>query len=514
MNFRSIPANVPGKAHKDKKVTGLTIDPSCSGDVLSHKISGDGPAGYRYSFQSLFRILITLFILLTLAVSCGDSQSTADNGWQQVPEILGRIVPPTFPERDFIITDYNAVGDGETDCTESFKQTIRACDEAGGGRVVVPKGVFLTGAIHLESNVNLHVTEDAIILFSTDTHKYLPVVYTRFEGVECMNYSPFIYAYEEKNIAITGSGTLDGQAGNDAWWPWKGQKEDGWESGNPDQDNDRDVLFRMAEEGVPVEQRVFGEGHYLRPSFIQPYKCSNILIDSVTIKRSPMWEIHPVLCENVTVTNVNVISHGPNNDGCNPESSKDVLIRNSYFDTGDDCIAIKSGRNADGRRLNVASENIVIQQCTMKDGHGGVVIGSEMTGGCRNVFVEDCIMDSPNLERALRIKTNSMRGGVVENIYMRDVTVGEVSDAVIRVNFNYGEGDVGPYLPVVRDIYVNNVTSDKSKYAISLAGYERSPVSNINLTNCGFNGVQKGNILKNYRDLNMENVYINGQLQE
>ncbi|MCK4819421.1 glycoside hydrolase family 28 protein, partial [bacterium] len=318
---------------------------------------------------------------------------------------------------------------------------------------------------------------------------------------------------EETNIAITGSGTIDGQAGTDVWWPWKGKKDDGWKTGGPNQNRDRAELFRMAEEGVAVEERIFGENHYLRPNFIQPYKCKNILIDSVTIKRSPMWEIHPVLCENVTVQNVKIISHGPNNDGCNPESSKNVLIRNSYFDTGDDCIAIKSGRNADGRRVNVASENIVIQGCTMKDGHGGVVIGSEMSGSCRNVFVEDCIMDSPDLDRALRIKTNSMRGGVVKNIYMRNVTVGEVSDAVIKINFNYGEGDVGQHVPVVRDIYVSNVTSRKSRYGISLVGYERSPVTNFNLDTCRFDGVQKGNMLRHYKSLNMKSVYINGQLQ-
>lgn len=417
-------------------------------------------------------------------------------------------MPPTFPDRDFLITDYGAVGDGQTDCTEAFKKAIAACNNAGGGRVVVPAGTFLTGAIHLKSNVNLHVTNNATILFSRDTKKFLPVVYTRFEGVELMNYSPFIYAYEQENIAITGSGTLDGQADDAGWWAWKGRR------GTPNGEADRLRLFEMAEQGVPVSERVFGEGAYLRPNFIQPYKCKNILIDSVTIKRSPMWEIHPVLCENVTVQNVTVITHGPNNDGCNPESSKNVLIKNCYFDTGDDCIAIKSGRNADGRRVDVASENIIVQGCTMKEGHGGVVIGSEMSGSVRNVFVEDCVMDSPNLERALRIKTNSMRGGVVEQIYMRNVQIGEVSDAVVRVNFNYGEGDTGPHTPIVRDIFLSNVTSKKSRYAIRLAGYERSPISNLHLENCRFDGVKDGNMLEHYAKLDMKEVYINGELQK
>lgn len=468
---------------------------------------------FRPYFNILLLAAATALLPLILVPSCAVSNSQTPAGWAQVPEIISQIVPPTFPSRDFFITDYNAVGDGQTDCTASFEQAIRACYESGGGRVVVPQGIFLTGAIHLKPNVNLHVTQNATILFSKDPQQYLPVVYTRFEGVECMNYSPLIYAYGVDNIAITGSGTLDGQAGEDAWWPWKGKTDSGWQEGKPNQNRDRSLLFQMAEDGVPVAERVFGENHYLRPNFIQFYKCRNILIDSVTIKRSPMWEIHPVLCENVIVQHVKITSHGPNNDGCNPESSRNVLIRNSYFDTGDDCIAIKSGRNTDGRRVNVASENIIVQGCTMKDGHGGVVIGSEMSGSCRNVFVEDCVMDSPNLERALRIKTNSIRGGVVENVYMRNVTVGEVSDAVIRINFHYEEGDAGSFTPAVRDIYVSHVTSRKSKYALFLAGYERSPVANFNLDNCRFDGVRDGNMLRHYEGLNMQDVYINGQLQ-
>jgi polygalacturonase len=434
-------------------------------------------------------------------------------GWDQVEKILSQIVPPKFPARDFNITAYGAIGDGKTDCTEAFRKAITACHEAGGGRVVVPAGTYLTGAIHLKSNVNLHVTQNAKILFSQDTKKYLPVVFTRFEGVELMNYSPFIYAYEQENIALTGSGAIDGNASNEAWWPWKGKKEYGWKAGEPNGDADVAKLFQMAEDGVPVRERVFGEGHYIRPNFIQPYKCKNVLIDSVTLKRSPMWEIHPVLCENVTVSNVTVITHGPNNDGCNPESSKNVLIKNCYFDTGDDCIAIKSGRNADGRRLNVPSENIVIQGCRMKDGHGGVVIGSEASGSVRNVFAEDCTMDSPNLERALRIKTNSRRGGVIENIFMRNVVVGEVSDAVIWADFFYGEGDAGTHLPTVRNIFVSNLTSKKSAYALFLKAYERAPIVNLSIENCRFEGVANGSVLSHYRELWMKNVYINGALQ-
>ena len=466
----------------------------------------------RYNLRHCVTGLLPALALVCLLFmpACQQAPST-DAVWRQVPEILAEIKPPVFPDQDFLITDFGGLANGETDNTEAIAKAIEACTNAGGGRVVVPEGVFLTGAIHLKSNVNLHISKNATLLFSTNTDKYLPVVFTRFEGTECYNYSAPIYAYEQENIAVTGSGVLDGQASTTAWWPWKGRQEYGWQEGEPRQQPDVNALVQMAEDNVPVEQRVFGKGHYLRPNFIQFYKCQNILIDSVTIKRSPMWEIHPVLCENVTVQNITVTSHGPNNDGCNPESSKNVLIQNCFFDTGDDCIAIKSGRNADGRRLNVPSENIVIRNCIMRDGHGGVVIGSEMSGGCRNVFAEDCVMDSPNLERALRIKTNSVRGGYVENIYMRNITVGQVSDAVIRIFFHYQEGDVGEFTPYVRNVYVENVTSQKSKYGLLLDGYERSPISNVNLINCSFENVAEGNVLNHVEDLTTHNFSVNGQ---
>ena len=446
---------------------------------------------------------------MSFILACTASQNDTQ-GWEKVPAILEQLVEPSFPEETFLLTDFGAKGDGRTDNTEVFRKTIDACFQAGGGSVLVPEGKYLTGAIHLKSNVRLVVGKQATILFSKDIRQYLPVVYTRFEGVECFNYSPFIYAFEQQNVAVVGEGTLDGQADEQTWWPWAKKKDHGWIESRPHQKNDRDRLFQMGEDNIPVTERVFGEGHYLRVNFIQFYHCKNILVEGITIKRSPMWEIHPVLCENITVRNVKIQTHGPNNDGCNPESCKNVLIENCYFDTGDDCIAIKSGRNGDGRRINIPSENILVRGCQMKDGHGGVVIGSEMTGGARNIFIEDCIMDSPNLDRALRIKTNSLRGGTVENIYMRDVEVGEVADAVVRIYFNYEKGDVGSFTPVVRNVFLNRVSSRKSRYAMLLEGYERSPISNVVLTNCDFNGVSKGNILKHVSGLRMKDVRING----
>ncbi len=431
--------------------------------------------------------------------------------WKTTEEIVKRIVPPTFPAQEFSILSYGAKNDGITDCTDAFAQAIAACNQAGGGKVIVPQGKFLTGSIHLRSNVNLHLEKNAVILFSTDPKKYLPLVYTRWEGVELMNYSPLIYAYEQENIAVTGEGVLDGQGANENWWSWKGNKDDGWKPGMPNQKKARTQLMEMAEKNVPVNERIFGEGHYLRPSFIQPYQCKNILISGVTFKDSPMWFIHPTLSENITIENVTVIGHGPNNDGCDPESSKDILIKGCKFDTGDDCIAIKSGRNTDGRRVNVPSENIIIQNCEMKDGHGGVVLGSEISGSVRNIFVEDCVMDSPNLDRALRFKTNSVRGGVIENFFARRITVGEVAEAVILVDFNYEEGDAGAFTPIMRNIKISDVTAKKGKYGLFLKGYERSPITNMRIENCRFENMKHENVIEHVKDLQLINVTINGK---
>lgn len=436
----------------------------------------------------------------------------AATGWDLVPSILARIVPPAFPARDFDIANYGAVGDGRADCTNAFRNAVAACRAAGGGRVLVPSGRFLTGPIHLASNVNLHVSEGGTVAFSQDAADYLPVVLSRFEGVEGMMYSPLIYALDCENVAVTGKGTLDGQADNAHWWPWKGAAASGWKTGDPRQNEARSRLFDMAERGVPVAQRVFGDGSWLRPSFIEPYRCRNVLIEGVRIVNSPMWEVHPVLSRNVTVRGVSISTHGPNNDGCNPESCRDVLIEGCFFDTGDDCIAIKSGRNADGRRLATPSENIIIRNCEMRDGHGGVTIGSEISGGVRNVFAERCRMDSPNLDRALRFKNNAARGGTLEHVYMRDVTVGQVADAVLSIDFHYEEGASGSFRPVVRDVEMRNVTSRKSDYAFYLRGLERGTIANIRVIDCAFDNVAKPNVVERVDGIVLRNTRINGTL--
>lgn len=424
-------------------------------------------------------------------------------GWDAVPAILARIRPPKFPARDFPITDFGARTGGDFDNTEAIRKAIEACNRAGGGRVVVPAGVFMTGAIHLKSNVNLHVSEGATLKFSTEPAKY-PLVFTRWEGTELMNYSPFIYAFEQQNIAVTGKGTLDGSASDDDWWKWARRQ------GSTPAPASMDVrrLREMGNSNVPVSERVFGQGHYLRPTFIEPYRSRNILIEGVTIINSPFWEVHPVLSQNITVRGLNIKSHGPNNDGCDPESSKDVLIEDCIFDTGDDCIAIKSGRDDDGRRVGVASENIIVRNCTMKDGHGGVVIGSEISGDCRNVFIEDCKMDSPNLDRALRFKSNAIRGGVLENVFMRNVEIGRVAEAVLTIDLLYDTGDKGPYKPIVRNVQIENVTSLSSPRVMWVVGFPGVIIDDIRFRNCTFRGVESAEVLNHAGTFSFENVTI------
>ena len=422
-------------------------------------------------------------------------------GWDALPSILARIKAPEFPDRDFSITDFGAKPGA--DASAAIAAAIAACTQAGGGRVVVPAGEWLTGAITLKSNVNLHVSQGATLKFSTNPADY-PTVFTRWEGVECMNYSSLIYAFGQENIAVTGEGTLDGQASDENWWAWTRRGPDRRAPATAD----RDALNDLGERGVPVEQRVFGAGHHLRPNFITTYRCKNILLEGVTIVRSPMWELHPTLSENITVRGVQIHSHGPNNDGCDPESSRDILIEHCVFDTGDDCIAIKSGRNNDGRRVNVPSENFVIRGCTMMDGHGGVVLGSECSGGIHNIFVEDCRMDSPNLDRALRLKSNARRGGVLENVFMRRVAVGRVSEAILTVDFQYEEGADGPEHPVARNIRLEQVTSTGSPRVLYLAGIPGGTIDGIRLSDCTFSGVSETELVEYAGAISFSNVTI------
>jgi polygalacturonase len=454
------------------------------------------------------RVCLIAMIFTSAALSVTAQQSTG-TVWKTTAEplkemelIRKQIKAPIFPARDFIITNYGAKGDGKTLNTEAFKKAIAACAKSGGGRVVVPLGNFFTGSIHLKSNVNLHLADSAKIIFSVDT-KHYPIVFGRWEGMELMNYSALIYAYGQKNIAITGKGTLDGNATYNDWYDWNNVKP-------RKQVKARDLLHVMNEKQIDPRKRIFGDGSFLRPNFIQLYKCDNILISDVKMINSPMWNVNPVLCENVTLKNMRIIAHGSNTDGINPESCKNVLISNCYFDTGDDCIAIKSGRDQDGRRIARPAENHIIENCEMKDGHGGVVIGSEISGGARNIFAINCIMDSPNLDRILRLKTSSSRGGTIENVFMKDIKVGAYADAAITCNMFYEKH--GEFMPVIRNIWVENVDVEKGgDYGIFVNAYKESPVQNLRIINCNIRGVKTPMKIDYVTGLKLENVKINGK---
>jgi len=414
--------------------------------------------------------------------------------WEQVPRILARIIPLRFPARDFVITRYGAVGDGQTDCSAAVARAIAACAAAGGGHVVVPAGEFLTGPVHLQSNVDLHLAaSNSVLKFSTNPGAYLPAVFTRFEGIECYNYSPLIYALGLQNVAVTGAGTLDGQADDTTWLAWKGRKG----GGEKTQTAARKRLDDMNNQDAPVAERRFGEGDYLRPDFIQFNRCRNVLIEGVKIRRSPMWEIHPLLCTNVTVRGVDIFSHGANNDGCDPECSRDVLIEKCVFDTGDDCIAIKSGRNDDGRRVGVPSVNLVIRDCTMRDGHAGTAIGSEISGSCSNVFVENCEMSSPELACALRLKSNAMRGGVLQNIFMRNVKVGLVKDSVLQIDFLYEEGAKGAHPPVARNVVMDHLAVARTPRVLNVRGFPAAEISGVRICDSTFKQITKPDVVEN-----------------
>ena len=460
------------------------------------------------TFRSHIRFAVAA--LWMIQVQCATSQFSVAP-WDTAVAIVARSPVPVVPRTVLDVTRFGARGDGITDCSAAFRDAITACSAHGGGRVLVPPGVFRTGPIHLTSNIELHLSDSATIRFDPDPHKYLPAVRTRWEGVECMNYSPLIYAYEASNVAVTGNGTLDGGGTDSTWWPWSGKPAYGWTEGKPLQKQGRDRLFAMGEAGVPVDERVMGEGQFLRPNFIQMYRCRNVVIRGVRIIRSPMWIIHPVLCTGVLVENVYVFSHGPNNDGCDPESSRDVVIRGCTFDTGDDCIAIKSGRNNDGRRLHTPSENIVIQDCMFRDGHGAVTIGSEVSGGARGVYARRCSVESPILYNALRIKTNAVRGGTVEHVYVRDMTVRLVGRAAIDVDLFYEEGKAGAFLPTVQFISVESMSVASCDVAFNLVGYEEAPLRNILLRGCTFTGVQHGYKVHHVDGFQAPGTFINGK---
>ena len=462
------------------------------------------------------RYLKTLLLALLLP-ACAFAAGWDDNEYKRIEQ---SIQLPKIAERQFLITSFGA----KTTATaaqnqKAINKVISLVSKKGGGKVIIPKGTWNTGAIELKSHVNLVLEEGATLHFAFEPKLY-PLVRTSWEGLACWNYSPCIYAYKATDIAITGKGTIDGGGNNDTFWQWNGSPRFGYKEGVTKESQklgSRSKLLKMAEDGVPFDERKFGMGYGLRPQLVNMVHCERILIKDVKMSNSPFWVIHPLLSKNITVDGVYVWNEGPNGDGCDPEACENVLIQNCVFHTGDDCIAIKSGRNNDGRLWNQPSKNIIIRNCKMEDGHGGVVIGSEISGGCENVYAENCVMDSPHLERILRIKTNNCRGGQVQNINMRNVVVGQCKEAVVKINLDYERKEIcyRGFEPIVNNVNVENVTCQKSDYGVLIIGRDSlENVYDINIKNCKFDGVVKEpvKITGKTRNVKFDNLVINGSL--
>lgn len=354
----------------------------------------------------------------------------------------------------------------------SIQEAVDACGAAGGGKILVPSGEWHTKAIHLHSNVQLHLEDGTVLLFSDKYEDYLPVVFTRWEGTECYNYSPLIYAKDCENIAVTGNGKLIGNG--QAWWHWKKLQQTAAEE-----------LGYAEYNGVPVEQRVYGtEEAALRPSFIQTIHCKNVLLEGFTIEDGPQWILHPVYCENVVIRDVTVLTHGPNTDGLNPDSCKNVLVEGCYFDTGDDCVAINSGLNEDGWRVGIPCENVEIRNCVMNGGHGALVVGSAISGGVKNVYAHHCKISGTM--QGIRLKSMRGRGGYVDGVVFEAVDINDVTDQAIQINMFYEFSTILPKSNVpsdFRNIEIRNVRGQNVKTGIQVKGLPEHKLGKIILEN-------------------------------
>ena len=450
---------------------------------------------------------------LTLVVMCGAGVRAAQETPEMPPYDIAPITAPfemrslkrpTFPDRTFDIRDYGAVqcqwdADEIHKSTDAIRTAIAACSQAGGGNVLIPPGQWITGAIHLKSNINLHIAEGAVVHFSNDLDDYLPLVHVRYEGVEAYNYSPLIYAPHVENIAITGKGVLHGHG---RWW---------WQWGRANSAGDRHDAARK-----PLAERSYGKGagrEGMRPSFIMPWKAKNILIEGITLNESPMWNVHPVYSENIIIRGITVHSlESPNGDGIVPDSCKNVLIEYNHLETGDDAVVIKSGLNEDGLQIGIPSENIVVRNFTARDvrtGSGGVVFGSETSGGIRNVYVHDALFDGA--DRGIRFKSTRGRGNVVENIFVENIRMKNITRQSINFNTAYTGGVEGGPAPRFRNVYINNIRVDGAATAIELIGLPEMWLENINIKNAVFQNVRNGAVVQRVRSLRLDDVTISTQ---
>lgn len=433
----------------------------------------------------LFKIAIFLSVLFAVSVvgttvtiaqvdqAAAVTERPVDIEPITAPFEMPQLKKPTFQNKTFSIIDYGAKGNGTTKNTKAFNNAIEACFTAGGGKVLVPAGKWLTGAIHLKSNVNLHLEVGAEIHFSDDPEDYLPVVFTRWAGTELYNYSPLIYANNCENIAITGPGKLFGHG--QKWWSWTMRGEE----------TIKDIYKNQVLKNIPPEKRICGTPEAaIRPQFISPVNCKNVLFEGFTVASpGPFWTFDIIYCENVIVRGLQLETRGGHNtDGIDLNSTKNVLVEYCYINAGDDGVCIKSGINEDGRRVNKPSENIVIRNITTEISHGGVVIGSETAGGIQNVFAHDCLFKNTSI--GIRLKSNASRGGYVKNVYYKDIRMEDIRHEAIRIETDYSAfmaSENGKAYPVFKNLSFSNIDCDYADIAISMEGTIHQPVENVTL---------------------------------
>ncbi len=403
----------------------------------------------------------------------------------------------------FNVRDYGAKPDSQTLCTDAIRAAIEAASAQGGGTIFFPAGKYLTGAIHLKSNITLFVDAGAEIHFSDNFDHYLPMVPTRYEGVDIVSFSPLIYAYGAENIAITGRGILDGHGKK--WWSFV----EGYKNDQPR--SKWQLMFDSLNKGMlmPDDPKQFVRG-FLRPPFIQPMFCKNVLIQGVTIRNSPFWTVNPEFCDNVTIhaaTVLNPARLAPNTDGINPESCSNVRISDCFISVGDDCITIKSGKDAPGRKMNRPAVNYSITNCTMLSGHGGVVIGSEMSGGVKNITISNCIFDGT--DRGIRLKTTRGRGSAIEDIRISNIVMKNIREQAIVMDMEYAKSQPEPVserTPRIRNIHINGITAYAAE-ACFLNGLVEMPVENITISNAQFFS-RTGMRFRNVKGIELQQVHI------
>ncbi len=407
--------------------------------------------------------------------------------------------------------------DGKTINTTLINQTIDRLEKGGGGTLFFPAGKYLTGPIRMKSNITLELEAGATLLFSTNFDDYLPFVEVRHEGVMMKSFSPLIYATDAENITIKGEGTLDGQG--KAWWDEFFKvlidlRDNGKRDVNKYQpmfDTENDVEKIAAETNQDWHGTL--DRRFFRPPFIQPIRCKNVRIEGVKIVNSPFWTINPEFCDNVTVDGVTIHNvPSPNTDGINPESCRNVHISNCHISVGDDCITIKSGRDLQARNLAAPCENITVTNCTMLSGHGGVVIGSEMSGSVRHVTISNCVFEGT--DRGIRLKSTRGRGGVVEDIRVSNVVMKDIKKEALTFNLKYSRMPQEPKserTPVFRNIHISGITVVDVNVPIEIVGLEEAPITDIVLRDIQIKNGKQPNVFKNCKDILMENVIVNGK---